>query len=275
VNRLDFLKNTLKLRSISVSHRFDYQDQHTVRPFQAAEDEWLNTIDFNPLVRVNLLTQNSWRIENSVRLKMEERERRAKMEVPGTSLWQEEYEEYYIKIPWIHVDMAVDRGYAVGDELSISKAIRTQRGIQFWRWYIKLDNDIDVRLASGYSYRKIIQENYAPVQGYDPGPVPDYYPDPAAGISGIHSVFAAPPSAEYPDGLILKSYTPELEKISRTIPVRSHEWYIRPSAGYQFNKIASASAYIEYRRLIEQLNDGNTHTRQSLSFEIAVLLRFN
>jgi hypothetical protein len=268
VNRLDFLKNGLKLRSISASHRFDYQEQHTVRPLQTAEDEWLTTIDFNPILRISALTKDSWRIENSVRVKMEERERRAKMSVPGTESWQEEYEEYYLKIPWLHVDKVVDRGYAFGDEFSISKAIRTQRGIQFWRWYIKLDNDIDVRLTSGYSYRKLIQETYVPVDGYDPGPflVGD---EPKGGVSGVHKTF------EDPSGNIWRSYSPELEKDDRTVPNRSHEWYIRPSAGYQFNKTASASAYIEYRRLVEQLNDGNTHTRQTLMFEIAVMLRFN
>jgi hypothetical protein len=259
VNRLDFLKNGLKLRSISASHRFDYQDQHTVRPFQTAEDEWVNTIDFNPILRINALTQNSWRIENSIRVKMEERERRAKMELPETEEWPE---EYYIRVPWLHMEKVIDRGYAFGDELSISKAVKTQRGIQFWRWYIKLDNDIDVRLTSGYSYRKIIQEYYAPVEEFTD-------PYDSKGTIGVRSVI------ETPDGGERIVYTPELEKIDRTVPTRSHEWYIRPSAGYTFSKLASASAYIEYRRLIEQLNDGNTHTRQTLSFEIAVMLRFN
>jgi cell surface protein SprA len=269
VNRLNFLKNGLKLRSISASHRFDYQEQRTVRPFQTAEDEWLTTIDFNPILRVNALTQTQWRIENSIRFKMEERERHAKRGVPGTEDWQVEFEEYYIKIPWLHMERVIERGYAFGDELSISKAIKTQRGIQIWRWYLKLDNDIDVRLTSGYSYRKIIREDYIPVDGYDPSPVPVNNPEPESGTAGIHKIF------ETPDGETWKAYTPELRKFERTVPTRSHEWYIRPSAGYQFSKLASASAYIEYRRLMEQLNDGNTHTRQTLSFELAVMLRFN
>jgi hypothetical protein len=127
---------------------------------------------------------------------------------------------------------------------------------------VKLDNDIDLRLTSGYSYRKLIQESYAPVGCFKPY-------DNECGTNGIHVIMETPEGEEVP------SYTPELEKISRNIPMRAHEWYVRPSAGYIFNKVASASAYIEYRRLIEQLNDGDSHTRQSLAFEIAIMLRFN
>jgi len=256
INRLNFLKG--KLRSISTAHRFDYQEQRTVRPFRNAEDEWLNVIDFNPLIRVNTLTQGNVRVENSVRLKTEERLRRAKEQLPETDGWPE---EYYIRVPWLHTSLVVDRGYAAGDELLIAYALKTQRGFQFWRWYVKLDNDIDLKLTSGYNYRKIIQENYEPVDGF--------YPYSEEGASGVYMMI------EKPDGTTQISYTPELEKVSRDVLTRSHEWYIRPSAGYTFNKFANANAYIEYRRLIELLNDGTTHTRQSLSFEIAVMLRFN
>ncbi|MDR3000125.1 MAG: cell surface protein SprA [Fibromonadaceae bacterium] len=264
--RIDFLSS--KFRSMSTSHRFEYQEQYTVRPFQTAEDEWLTTIDLNPLIRISALTQNNIRIENSIRFKIEERERRAKMELPGTGEWLEEgewTEEEYIKVPWLHTDKIVDRGYAFGDELSIAYALKTKRGFQLWRWYVKLDNDIDLKLTSGYSYRKIIQEVYAPVSE-------NFYSDPynpENKTTGVHYVM------ETPKGQMRTSYHPELEKKDREVTTRAHEWYVRPSAGYSFNKMASASAYVEYRRLIEQMNDGNSHTRQTLTFEIAVMLRFN
>jgi len=254
--RIDFLNG--KFRSFSTSHRFDYQEQRTVRPFQTAENEWLTTIDFNPLIRISALTQGNIRIDNSVRFKTEERVRRAKMELPGTEDWEE---DEYIRVPWLYTDMTVDKGYAFGDELAISYALKTKRGFQLWRWYIKLDNDIDLKFTSGYSYRKLIQESYVTPPGFNPY-------DPTFSDGDVHYVLVTD-EGEYP------SYNPKLEKLPRSIPTRSHEWYLRPSAGYNFNKVASASAYIEYRQLIEQLNDGYTHTRQSIAFEIAVMLRFD
>ncbi|MCL2282382.1 MAG: cell surface protein SprA, partial [Fibromonadales bacterium] len=161
--RIDFLNS--RFRSFSTSHRFDYQEQRTVRPYQTAENVWLTTIDFNPIIRISALTQGNIRIDNSVRVKAEEQRRRAKMELPGTEAWEE---EDYIMVPWLYMDLVVDRGYAFGDELAISYALKTKRGFQFWRWYIKLDNDIDLKFTSGYSYRKTIQETYRVVPGFNP-----------------------------------------------------------------------------------------------------------
>jgi len=260
-HRFEFFNS--KLRSLSTSHRFDYQERYTVRPYQSAEDEWQTTIDFNPLIRISALTQGNIRIDNSVRFKTEEQVRRAKMELPGTEDWKEKDEDYYLKIPWLYIDKTVDRGYAAGDELSIAYALKAKRGFQLWRWYIKLDNDIDLKLSSGYSYRKLIKEDYVPYAGFDP-----YLP--ASGTaSGVHA------EVQMPSGGGRTSYTPELERVGYNVTNRSHEWYLRPSAGYTFNKLASASAYIEYRRLREQLQGGEAHTRQTLSFEMAVMLRFN
>ena len=77
------------------------------------------------------------------------------------------------------------------------------------------------------------------------------------------------------DGTDYTVYFPKLEKTDRTVPSRIHEWFVRPSAGYQFNKMASMSAYVEYRQIHEKLDDETAHTEQILSFEIALLLRFN
>ena len=70
-------------------------------------------------------------------------------------------------------------------------------------------------------------------------------------------------------------YNPKLTLVDRTVPSRTHEWFVRPSAGYQFNKIASMSSYIEYRQIHEKLDDETPHLRQILQFEIALMLRFD
>jgi hypothetical protein len=77
------------------------------------------------------------------------------------------------------------------------------------------------------------------------------------------------------DDKIYTVYKPEISLTDKTVPLRTHEWFVRPSAGYQFNKVASASAYIEYRQIHEKLDDETPHLRQILLFEIALMLRFN
>ena len=170
--------------------------------------------------------------------------------------------DLYMNTPWVHTDLYRERGYAAGDELSVSYSLRAKRGFQLWRWYIKLDNDIELKHSSGYDYKKVISETWEPVDGYSPW-------NKDSGTEDVHQVIALP------SGKSITTWTPQLDKVERTVPTRSHEWYVRPSTGYTFNKMASASAYIEYRRLTEQLDEGSKHTQQTLAFEIALLLRFN
>lgn len=265
-NRLSFTQG--KLKSLSTSHRLDYSDSRTSRPFQSAEDEWTTTWDFNPLIRISALTPRGIRIDNSIRFKMEFSDRRPKEEVLNSATWPDstvafsDTSELYVTTPWVHTLLYRESGYAAGEELAISYALRAKRGFQLWRWYIKLDNDIDLRLAGGYDYKMVIEEVYEPLDGYSPW-------NKDSGTDDVHCVIVLP------SGKSITTWTPTLEKTERTVPTRAHEWYVRPSAGYTFNKMASASAYIEYRHLTEQLDDDTKHTQQSLAFEIAMLLKFN
>ena len=76
-------------------------------------------------------------------------------------------------------------------------------------------------------------------------------------------------------GYDYKKTMPKLSMTYRSVPSRTHEWFIRPSASYQFNKMASLSSYIEYRRIHEKLDDETAHVRQILQFELALMLRFD
>ncbi|WP_407442082.1 cell surface protein SprA [Fibrobacter sp.] len=262
--RVSFLNN---FRSVSTSHRFDYTYTTTVRPFQSAEDSWAQQWNFNPLVRVSILTQKNIRIDNSVRLKIESTDRRPKEEVIGIPSWpdslgnSQDTTDYFWDTPWIHTSLFNDFAINIGNDLSISYALKTKRGFQFFKWYFKLDNDIDLKLTAGYDYNKTIRKQYDPDSGYDMW-------NKESGTDGVFRKFDVP---EY----TYEAYNPKLSLTDRTVPSRTHEWFLRPSAGYQFNKIASMSSYIEYRQIHEKLDDETPHLRQILQFEIALMLRFN
>lgn len=262
--RVSFLNG---FKSVSTSHRFDYTKTTTVKPFQSAEDSWSEQWNFNPLVRVSLLTQKNIRIDNSVRLKIESTDRRPKEEVIGSPSWPDtvgvhsDTSKYFWDTPWIHTSLFNDFAINIGNDLTISYALKTKRGFQFFKWYFKLDNDIDLRLTAGYDYNKTIRKEYDHAPDYDMW-------NKESGTDGVFRKF------ELPDYTYI-AYNPELTLVDRTVPSRTHEWFLRPSAGYQFNKIASMSSYIEYRQIHEKLDDETPHLRQILQFEIALMLRFN
>jgi len=127
--------------------------------------------------------------------------------------------------------------------------------------YVKLKGDVDLRLTAGYEYTKTIREIYEPGSDYNMW-------EKESGTDGIYRQWTFGDET-------YTVYKPALEQTDRTVPSRVHEWFVRPSAGYQFNKMASMSAYIEYRQIHEKLDDETAHMEQILSFEIALLLRFN
>ena len=122
-------------------------------------------------------------------------------------------------------------------------------------------NDIDPGLTGGYEYTKTIREVYETSDDYN-------MRNEESGTGRNFTVLEFRRNA-------LHHLQTSLTKTERTVPSRVHEWYLRPSAGYQFNKMASMSAYVEYRQIREKLDDETAHVDQILSFEIALLLRFN
>ena len=266
--RVSFLND---FRSVSTAHRLDYTKTTTVRPFQSAEDSWSEQWNFNPLVRVTFLTQKNMRIENAVRLKYEVTKRRPKEEVIGITSWPDstgngrDTTEYFWETPWLHTDLYKDYAFNIGDDFTITYPLKFKKGFQLWKWFVKLDNDVDLKFTAGYDYNKTIRKEYTTKEGYNMWKKDNETTD---------GVFKQWHFKDYGDYV---AYKPKLEmpEGGRTVPLRSHEWFVRPAASYQFNKMASMSSYLEYRQIHEKLDDETPHLRQILQFEIALMLRFD
>ncbi len=261
-------------RSVSLSHRFDYSRTVVSRPFQSAEDSWSSVWNFNPLIRITFLTQNNMRIENSVRMKIENVDRRPKQEVISNPCWTPgdpnredcgDTTRYFLETPWIPTSLYNDFAINIGDDFSISYPLKLNKGFQLWKWYFKFNNDIDLKLTAGYDFKKTIRKEYSPVDGYK-------MTASESGTDGVFKKWSYDSGVKCDDCVI---YKPKLQLDSRTVPSRTHEWFIRPSASYQFNKMASLSSYIEYRQIYEKLDDETAHMRQILQFELALMLRFD
>ena len=259
-------------RSVSLNHRFDYSRTVTRRPFQSAEDSWASVWNFNPLIRITFLTQNNLRIENSVRMKIESTDRRPKEEVIAYPCWPKDTTanctdttSYFLETPWIPTSLYNDFAINIGDDFTITYPLKIDKGFQLWKWFFKLKNDIDLKLTAGYDYKKTIRKEYTPVEGYD-------MRNQESGTDGVFKQWAY--DSGIPEGE-RTIYKPKLEMTYRTVPSRTHEWFIRPSASYTFNKMASLSSYIEYRQIHEKLDDETAHIRQILQFELALMLRFD
>ncbi|WP_234979990.1 cell surface protein SprA [Fibrobacter sp. UWEL] len=268
--RVSFLNS---FRSVSTTHRFEYTKTTTVHPFQSAEDSWGHAINFNPLVRISFLLQNNMRIENSVRMKIESTDRRPKEEVIGVTSWPDssragkDTTDYFWETPWIPTSLYNDFAFNIGDDITITYPLKIDKVVKLWRWFYKFKNSIDLKFTAGYDYKKTIRKQYDPDEGYDKW-------NKKRGTDGVFKqwTYVSPTTGKKEEATV---YSPELHLTERTVPSRTHEWFLRPSASYQFNKMASMSSFIEYRQIHEKLDDETPHLRQILQFEIALMLRFN
>lgn len=273
--RVSFLNN---FKSVSTTHRFDYTYTTTVHPFQSAEDSWSQIINFNPLVKVSFLLQNNMRIENAVRMKIEETDRRPKEEVVPRTSWHPYDEEgtigddrdttdYFWETPWIYTALYNDFAFNIGDDFTITYPLKLDKAVKFWKWFYKFKNSLDLKFTAGYDYKKTIRKEYDHGDDYNMW-------EKESGTDGVFRqwTYKSPIDGSKEEKTV---YNPKLSLTDRTVPSRTHEWFVRPAASYQFNKMASMSSYIEYRQIHEKLDDETPHLRQILQFEIALMLRFN
>ncbi|WP_254917650.1 cell surface protein SprA [Fibrobacter sp. UWH1] len=274
--RVSFLND---FKSVSTSHRFDYSYTTTVHPFQSAEDSWSQTLNFNPLVKITFLLQNNMRIENAVRMKIESTDRRPKEEVVSCTSWAPENQDcsggssrdttdYFWETPWIHTALYNDFAFNIGDDFTVTYPLKLDKVLKIWKWFYKFKNSIDLKFTAGYDYKKTIRKEYVPNEGYDM-----WAPESGTSDGVFRQWSYVAPTTGTEETLTV--YNPKLHLEERRVPSRTHEWFLRPAASYQFNKMASMSSYVEYRQIHEKLDDETPHLRQILQFEIALMLRFN
>jgi cell surface protein SprA len=254
------------LKTLGTSHRTDYTFTRSVTPFQNSEDEWRTEWAFAPLLRLSALTNKDIRIDNDVNFSYGYSLRRPKVQVvvepnfPNITGPITDTTDYFYESPWIYTDSNQTWTYNWGDELSIGYDLKTTRGFQIFKWYWRLKNDINLKLNIGYSYEMTKNREVAVDPNYTP------FGDKMSAVSEEAYILVPGVPVYYPSFI-----SPEPAQH----PTNTWNAYIRPNAGYQINKMASMSSFIEYRYTREKFSEGGAHSVQVLQFEIALMLRFD
>ncbi|HSQ42305.1 MAG TPA: cell surface protein SprA [Fibrobacteraceae bacterium] len=273
-NRINFLKT--HFRSVSLNHRTEYTHTRAVHPFQTSQDVWTDLWNFNPLLGIKLLTKKNVHIDNDITFSWEYDLGRPKVQVitepgwPDESAAETDTGEYFLDVPWMHTDSNIVWTTKFGDDLSISYDLKTKHGFQFFKWYFRMKNAINLKLGVGFSYEKERERERDVVSGYEPLDGDAQY---ASGVA-----YTLPYGCDEDDDDCHIVYLPLFEdedEAEDDTPTRTYEFHIRPSASYQFNKMASASAYVEYKLVREKDSEGDSYNDHILQFDIALLLKFN
>jgi cell surface protein SprA len=158
--KIPFIADDLK--SLTAYSNYNYREERRWGLFRTQNDENKQSHRFNPLIRLSANTQGNVRIENSVNLTLEYLQtyrKEPKTNDTGKVILQfiPHYAGYTgsdSAAPQVAAEGGRNDqdGYSIGDELSISYDVETQKGIQFWRYYVKLKNNLRMTLTGKADY---------------------------------------------------------------------------------------------------------------------------
>jgi cell surface protein SprA len=148
-------------RSMTSTTTFNYREEDKRALFSNSPDNHKTSFRLDPLVRIAATTNKDVRAELSVKLGKDIEDQYFK----GSALREQAFRWYgpdttmpiYPRIDSLRTPK---EGFNVGGEASLSKDIETQKGVQFWRYYIKLQNNLRLKLSGSCNYS--VQESRPP-----------------------------------------------------------------------------------------------------------------
>lgn len=149
-----------QLRSLTASTNYNYREESRFSLFSPSPDVDRYTHRFAPLARFTAVTNQDVRVELSFNAAYETEVQHGKG--PGDTASVRYYGGYapafaYSRDP---ARLARKRTLAAGFEPVISWEVETQKGIQFWRYYVRLKNNLRLSLNGAANYvRTEVEQN--------------------------------------------------------------------------------------------------------------------
>jgi hypothetical protein len=149
-NKIPFLRKTFRSMTSTTTFNMRQEEKHAL--FNPAPETDKTTYKFDPLIRLAATTNKDVRGELSFKTGLEkavdyDKSPKEQLEVryyiPGTKMTSYERTS----------DKRTKRDlFNVGSDASISYDVETQKGIQFWRYYVKLQNNLRLKITGSANY---------------------------------------------------------------------------------------------------------------------------
>lgn len=154
-SKLPFLRKTFRSMTSTTTFNYRKEDKHAL--FSPSQESEKTSYKFDPLVRLAATTTKDVRGELSLKGGLDREvffDKKA-----GESV---KYRWYGTNLYGRDTNLTVYRrndtlrtpkdGVNVGADASLSYEVETQKGLQFWRYYIKLQNNLRLKLTGGSNY---------------------------------------------------------------------------------------------------------------------------
>jgi hypothetical protein len=148
-NKIPFLRKTFRSMTSTTTFNLRKEDKHAL--FSAAPETKKISYKLDPLMRLAATTNKDVRGELSFKGGLENAldfDKEA-----GTAVKYRFYKDTTDQTPYRRTDKKTKRdAFNVGGDASISYDVETQKGLQFWRYYVKLQNNLRLKITGSANY---------------------------------------------------------------------------------------------------------------------------
>ncbi|MDB5106633.1 MAG: hypothetical protein JWP91_4322 [Fibrobacteres bacterium] len=149
-NKIPFLRKTFRSMTSTTTFNLRKEDKHAL--FSSAPETDKISYRFDPLVRLAATTNKDVRGELSFKTGLEKAVDFEK--TPGLEKLPYRFYRDTSLIPYLRTgDKKTKRdAFNLGGDATISYDVETQKGLQFWRYYVKLENNLRLKVTGSANY---------------------------------------------------------------------------------------------------------------------------
>ncbi len=149
-SKLPFIRGYF--RSMTANSSYNYRHESKFDLFSKNYDSDLKSYKFAPLLRLSGTTNKDLRIENSFNFSYDD-EKLLQKNDDSMAVFRWYGPEVKMRT-YRATDSTIQpkESWNFGNDLSLSYEVETQKGLQFWRYYVKLKNNLRLTLTNGVNY---------------------------------------------------------------------------------------------------------------------------
>lgn len=255
------------LTKLILDSRFTFEKDSTAKPYAPSEDLTKRSYNFDPLLKLSMLTKKrKIDISNAFSVRYETGWRRPKID-PFDGRYTADtisFHKPWRPPSWIYTDLIDEESWTFHNRLLVGYDLPMGKGFQLFQKYIFLKNPLHLEFS--LNLERILSKRLDYIAPAEFHPLS---PDGAVEFAYDHI---------FPDGSRQSVYqfdASQMEPTSRTVPTDSWLITLRPTANYRFTKNIQGEAWLEYSwyNSSSALSDDKLN-EQILSYEVRVQIDF-
>ncbi len=150
--KISFLKKNFQ--SFALNSSYNYQEETKFNIYSISTESKSVSHKLNPLLKISATGKNNVRYDNGFNFSHSLNTSRSKLNNEPFNILVRVYNGYdtLAGYPLDPVNYSEEETIGLGDVFTVSYDIQTRKGVQFWRWYVKLENNLRLKFTAEGSW---------------------------------------------------------------------------------------------------------------------------